>query len=51
MWNGKIRRSRPGPPVHRVEWMVKAPVRGSGSAVISVVSEKGGRDTKKIELR
>jgi len=39
------------PPVHQVEWMVKASQRGSASAVIKVVSEKGGADTKRIDLR
>jgi hypothetical protein len=39
------------PPVHQVEWMVKASQRSSASAVIKVVSEKGGMDTKKIDLK
>jgi hypothetical protein len=39
------------PPIHQVEWMIKASKKGTGSAVIKVVSEKGGMDTRKINLR
>jgi hypothetical protein len=39
------------PPIHQVEWMIKATKKGEASAVIKVVSEKGGMDTKKITFR
>lgn len=39
------------PPIHQVEWMIKASKKGMGSAVIKVVSEKGGMDTRKINLK
>jgi hypothetical protein len=38
-------------PVQSVEWMVKATRTGNPSAVIKVVSEKGGTHAKKISLK
>lgn len=38
-------------PVKTVEWMVKAAGRKAPTAVIRVVSEKGGTDTKELTLR
>ena len=37
-------------PVRTVEWVVKTSGKGKSSAVIKAVSEKGGTDTRKIEL-
>jgi len=37
-------------PSRKVEWMVKATGKGKPTAVIKVISEKGGTDTKKITL-
>ena len=39
------------PPTETVEWMVKASKKGSPSAVIKVVSEKGGTVEKKIAFK
>ena len=43
--------SRMDPPIETVEWMVKASKKGSASAVIKIVSEKGGTVEKKIALK
>ena len=39
------------PPIETVEWMVKASKKGAASAVIKVVSEKGGTVEKKIAFK